>query len=82
MTAFADVRSNSLIVRARPRDLEEAAALIRKIDRDASGAMNQLKVIQEKNDENREILLKTAEEQLCVLRAENEKLKVKINKQR
>ncbi|MBD3673979.1 MAG: hypothetical protein HUJ26_10690, partial [Planctomycetaceae bacterium] len=49
LTAFADVRTNSLIVRARPRDLEEAAALILKIDRDASGAMNQLKVIPLKN---------------------------------
>ncbi len=55
VTAFADVRSNSLIVRARPRDLEEASALIRKIDRDASGAMNQLKVIPLKNSVAQEL---------------------------
>lgn len=55
VTAFADVRSNSLIVRARPRDLEEASALIRKIDRDASGAMNQLKVVPLKNSVAQEL---------------------------
>lgn len=49
ITAFADVRTNSLIVRARPRDLEEAASLIEKIDSDASGAVNKLKVIPLKN---------------------------------
>ncbi len=55
VSAFADVRSNSLIVRARPRDLEEASALIHKLDRDASGAMNQLKVIPLKNSVAQEL---------------------------
>ncbi len=45
IAAFADVRTNSVIVRARPRDLEEAASLIRKIDRDQSGAVSELKIV-------------------------------------
>jgi len=41
---IADVRTNSLIVRAAPRDLEEVRALIEKIDRLGSDAVNELRV--------------------------------------
>lgn len=40
----ADVRSNSLIVSARPNDLDEIAALIRKIDQSEQMSASQLKV--------------------------------------
>ncbi|MGC1272543.1 MAG: secretin N-terminal domain-containing protein [Planctomycetaceae bacterium] len=43
-TVIADIRTNSLIVSARPRDLEEIAALVRKIDSDESAWVNRLKV--------------------------------------
>lgn len=45
----ADVRTNSVIVQASPRDLVEVAALIRKIDRDASPAVSRMKVFPLKN---------------------------------
>ncbi len=41
----ADTRSNSVIVRARPRDLDEVAALIRRIDRDSTAAVSQVQII-------------------------------------
>jgi len=47
--AVADVRTNSVIVQASPRDLKEVAALIRKIDRDASPAVSRMKVFPLKN---------------------------------
>lgn len=40
----ADVRTNSLIVYAAPRDMEEAALLIRRLDVDKSDAVNQVRV--------------------------------------
>ncbi len=43
-TVIADVRTNSLIIAARGRDLEEIGALIRRIDRDESAWVNQMKV--------------------------------------
>lgn len=44
LTVIADIRTNSLIVAARPRDLEEIAALVKRIDRDESGWVNRMKV--------------------------------------
>ena len=41
---IADGRSNSVIVRAQPRDLEEISALIKKLDREFSESINQLKI--------------------------------------
>ncbi|MBS0203027.1 MAG: hypothetical protein JSS49_09035 [Planctomycetes bacterium] len=46
---IADTRANAVIVRAQPRDLDEIAALIRKIDRDETAAVNQLKIFPLKN---------------------------------
>jgi len=46
VTAVADVRTNSVIVQARPRDLAEVAALIRKIDHGESKAVNQIRVFE------------------------------------
>ncbi len=43
-TVIADIRTNSLIIAARARDLEEIGALIRRIDRDESAWVNQMKV--------------------------------------
>jgi type II secretion system protein D len=40
----ADVRTNSLLVKASPRDVAEVAALIRRIDTPTSKAMNELRV--------------------------------------
>ena len=47
--AVADVRTNSVIVQASPRDLKEVAALIRKVDRDAAAAVSRMKVFPLKN---------------------------------
>ena len=49
--AIADFRSNSLIVRASPRDLEEVAALLEKIDveGDAGRATNEVRVFKLQN---------------------------------
>ncbi len=44
-----DARTNSVIVRAQPRDLDEVTALIRKIDRDETGTVNQLRIFPLKN---------------------------------
>ena len=46
---IADTRSNSLIVRARARDLEEIQALIRQLDRDGSKAVSMVKIFALKN---------------------------------
>lgn len=46
---ISDPRSNSLIVRAQPRDLDEISTLIRKIDRDDPAAINQLRIFPLKN---------------------------------
>lgn len=45
----ADARSNAVIVRARPRDLDEIAELIRQIDRDRADAVSQLRIFPLKN---------------------------------
>jgi type II secretion system protein D len=47
--ATADFRSNVLIVQASPRDLEEIAELIAKIDTPTSAAVNELRVFELKN---------------------------------
>lgn len=47
--ATSDFRTNSVIVRASPRDLKEVARLISQIDVVSSGAVNQLRVFQLKN---------------------------------
>lgn len=46
---YADLRTNSVVVRARPRDLEEITQLINKIDRDESNAVSRLRVVPLKN---------------------------------
>eukprot|EP00456_Euglypha_rotunda_P030246 TRINITY_DN235_c3_g1_i1.p1 TRINITY_DN235_c3_g1~~TRINITY_DN235_c3_g1_i1.p1 ORF type:complete len:1362 (-),score=437.23 TRINITY_DN235_c3_g1_i1:12906-16991(-) len=46
---IADTRANAVIVRAQPRDLDEIATLIRKIDRDETAAINQLRIFPLKN---------------------------------
>jgi general secretion pathway protein D len=46
---IADNRVNAVIVRAQPRDLDEIASLIRKLDRDETSAVHQLKVFPLKN---------------------------------
>jgi general secretion pathway protein D len=45
----ADARSNSIIVQAKPSDLDEVITLIRKIDRDETAAASQLKIYVLKN---------------------------------
>lgn len=47
--ASADVRTNSVIIQAQPRDLEEVRALIRKIDRNEAGSVSQAKIIKLKS---------------------------------
>jgi len=47
--AVADFRSNSLIVQASPRDLEEVAALIERLDTPVSQAVNELRVFRLQN---------------------------------
>ncbi len=44
-----DFRTNSLIVHARPSDLDEVKLAIQKIDRDESGAVSSLKILHLKN---------------------------------
>ena len=46
---IADSRSNSVIVRARPRDLDEIKELIQKMDRDEVGAVNTVRIFVLKN---------------------------------
>ncbi|MDP1799169.1 MAG: secretin N-terminal domain-containing protein, partial [Planctomycetaceae bacterium] len=45
----AEPRTNSLIVQARPSDLDEVAAMIKKIDRDADVGISQMRVFTLKN---------------------------------
>ena len=47
--AVADVRTNSVIVQARPSDLEEVAALVKKIDQDSAGKVSKIKIVRLKN---------------------------------
>ncbi len=47
--AVADFRSNSLIVRASPRDLAEAAALLARLDSGKSEAFNEVRVFPLRN---------------------------------
>ncbi|MDY0169587.1 MAG: secretin N-terminal domain-containing protein [Thermoguttaceae bacterium] len=47
--AVADFRSNSLIVRASPRDLAEAAAILARLDSGQSEAFNEVRVFPLKN---------------------------------
>lgn len=47
--AVADVRTNTVIVQAAPRDLVEVAFLIRRIDRDSSAGVNRIQVFPLKN---------------------------------
>lgn len=42
--AVEDVRTNSLVVQGPPRDLEEVAALIRRIDHDESKSISQMRI--------------------------------------
>jgi type II secretion system protein D len=44
ITVTPDIRTNSLIVSARPRDLEEIEQLIRRIDTNESGSVSQLRI--------------------------------------
>jgi general secretion pathway protein D len=46
---IADSRSNSLIVRARARDLEEIQKLIRRLDREGSESISQVRIFSLKN---------------------------------
>ena len=46
---IADSRSNSLIVRARARDLDEIQALIKKLDREGSDSVSQVRIFTLKN---------------------------------
>lgn len=45
----ADNRTNSVIVQARPRDLSQIEEVIRKIDADEAGSVNQMKLFKLKN---------------------------------
>ena len=45
----ADFRSNSLIVRANPRELAEVAALLERIDAETSAAINEVRVFKLRN---------------------------------
>ncbi len=47
--AIADVRTNSVIVQARPGDLEEIATVIEKIDLDKAGKVARVRVIKLQN---------------------------------
>lgn len=42
--AVADPRTNTVVIQARPRDLEEVAALIKKIDVGTSGVVSQMRI--------------------------------------
>lgn len=46
---LADFRSNSLIVQASPRDMEEVAAVVARLDTPVSQALNELRVFQLQN---------------------------------
>ncbi|MDB5384689.1 MAG: type and secretion system protein, partial [Planctomycetaceae bacterium] len=47
--AVADVRTNSVLVHARPRDVEEVAALIKELDQSDPASVSQMKVFQLRN---------------------------------
>ena len=49
VVVFPDVRTNSIVVQARPRDLQEVAALVKRIDLDSANSVNQLRVFQLKH---------------------------------
>ena len=49
VVAYADSRTNSVVVQAQPRDMQEVAALVAKIDRDTTAAVNQMKIYPLKN---------------------------------
>ena len=49
VTALADIRSNSVIVYAAPRDLQEVRRLIESFDVDRSATVNQAKIIKVEN---------------------------------
>lgn len=46
---ISDSRANAVIVRAQPRDLDEIAALIKKLDRDDPASVNSLRIFPLKN---------------------------------
>ena len=58
----ADARTNSVIVQAQPRDMEEVRTVIKRIDRDESGSVSQAKLIKLKsaNAEELATFLQTA----------------------
>ena len=43
--AIADARTNSVIIQARPRELDEIELLIKRIDKDTTGATHQARVV-------------------------------------
>lgn len=45
-TVVTDVRTNSLVVLAKPNDLREIAALIKKLDSHESGAVSEVRVVE------------------------------------
>jgi len=49
LRTFADVRTNSVVVQARPNELAEVGRLIERIDRDEPAAASRMKVIRLKN---------------------------------
>ncbi|MBW3542490.1 MAG: hypothetical protein KY476_19685 [Planctomycetes bacterium] len=49
VTVFADPRTNSLIVRARPADMAEFAMLVQRIDSDAPEAVSRVRVFELRN---------------------------------
>jgi type II secretion system protein D len=49
LRTFADVRTNSVIVQARPNELAEVRKLIERIDRDEPASTSRMKVIRLKN---------------------------------
>lgn len=49
LKAAADPRTNSIIVQARPRDLTEISAFIKKLDADEAASVNQMKIFKLKS---------------------------------
>jgi len=49
VVVYPDIRTNSIIVQARPRDLNEVAELVKRMDRDSADSVNQLRVVQLKH---------------------------------
>ena len=52
-----DIRTNSVIVHARPRDLAEVSLLIRKLDKDEPGKVSQMRIVVLKNAVAEELAL-------------------------